>query len=198
MLNAVERNSRLTQRGLASELGIALGLANAYLRRCVRKGLVKIGTVPLNRYAYYLTPTGFSEKSRLTAEYLTISLTFFRTARAQCSELFNECWRNGWRRIVLLGAGDLAEIAVLSSVQSGVEVVAIVDAAMVGSQCAGHSVVAMPPAFDAILVTDMQGPARMVETGLELLRAAGLARERLLVPRLLGIDVTSLQKGTAA
>ena len=82
LLSAVEANSALTQRSVASDLGIALGLANAYLKRCVRKGLVKVKQVPANRYSYYLTPKGFAEKSRLTAEYLSISFNFFRSARS--------------------------------------------------------------------------------------------------------------------
>ena len=49
VLTSIERDSATTQRKLARELGIALGLANAYLRRCVRKGLVKTSQVPLNR-----------------------------------------------------------------------------------------------------------------------------------------------------
>jgi ribosomal protein S25 len=57
LLTSIERDSRVTQRKLAGDLGIALGLANAYLRRCVRKGLVKVSQVPLNRYAYYLRPS---------------------------------------------------------------------------------------------------------------------------------------------
>ena len=88
VLTSIERDSAITQRKLAGELGIALGLANAYLRRCVRKGLVKMSQVPLNRYAYYLTPQGFAEKSRLTAEYLALSLDFFRRARSDCVALF--------------------------------------------------------------------------------------------------------------
>ena len=88
VLSAVERDSRITQRSLSRELGIALGLANAYLKRCAKKGLIKIRQVPLNRYAYYLTPKGFAEKSRLTAEYLAVSFNFFRDAREQCTRLF--------------------------------------------------------------------------------------------------------------
>ncbi|MBL8654262.1 MAG: winged helix-turn-helix transcriptional regulator, partial [Alphaproteobacteria bacterium] len=42
VLSAVEQDSAVTQRGLSSDLGIALGLANAVLKRCVRKGLIKI------------------------------------------------------------------------------------------------------------------------------------------------------------
>ncbi len=78
VLSAVERDSRITQRSLSHDLGIALGLANAYLKRCTKKGLIKIRQVPLNRYAYYLTPKGFAKKSRLTAEYLAVSFNFFR------------------------------------------------------------------------------------------------------------------------
>ena len=58
VLDAVERNPSVTQRSVARELGIALGLVNAYLNRCLSKGLIKIGQVPPRRYAYYLTPRG--------------------------------------------------------------------------------------------------------------------------------------------
>src|ERR1051326_5435476 len=101
LLSSIERDSAITQRKLAGDVGIALGLANAYLRRCVRKGLVKVSQVPLNRYAYYLTPQGFAEKSRLTAEYLAVSFNFFRRARNDCGLLLRQCGARGWRRVAL-------------------------------------------------------------------------------------------------
>src|SRR5215471_16144553 len=127
VLTSIERDSAITQRALARELGIALGLANAYLRRCVRKGLVKMRQVPFNRYAYYLTPQGLTEKSRLTAEYLAVSLDFFRRARTDCAALFRQCEARGWRRVALYGAGDLAEIAILSAGETAIEVLCVVD-----------------------------------------------------------------------
>ena len=42
ILEAIEKNEDVTQRNLASDLGISLGLANSYLKRCVRKGLIKM------------------------------------------------------------------------------------------------------------------------------------------------------------
>ena len=66
LLESVERDGEQTQRRLASELGVALGLINAYLKRCVTKGLMKVSEAPARRYAYYLTPQGFAEKARLT------------------------------------------------------------------------------------------------------------------------------------
>src|SRR5215475_4375535 len=127
VLTSIERDSAITQRKLAHELGIALGLANAYLRRCVRKGLVKMRQVPLNRYAYYLTPQGFAEKSRLTGEYLAVSFDFFRRARADCALLFRQCEARGWQTVALSGAGDLAEIAILSAAETSIEVLCVID-----------------------------------------------------------------------
>ena len=113
VLSAIEEDDRATQRAISQDLGIALGLTNAYLKRCVRKGYVKVQQIPANRYAYYLTPQGFAEKSRLTAEYLSTSFNFFRSSREQCAVLIKECERRRWTRIVLAGYGDLAEIATL-------------------------------------------------------------------------------------
>src|SRR5882757_10140192 len=85
LLNSVEHDGEQSQRRIAAELGIALGLVNAYLKRCVKKGLVKVSEAPARRYAYYLTPKGFNEKSRLTVEYLSSSFIFFRQAKADCA-----------------------------------------------------------------------------------------------------------------
>src|SRR5215467_8252347 len=95
LLQSVERDGGQSQRRLASELGIALGLVNAYVRRCVKKGLVKVRAAPTRRYAYYLTPQGFAEKSRLTVEYLSHSFSFFRQARVECGKVLVEARRQG-------------------------------------------------------------------------------------------------------
>ena len=188
LLSAIERDSALTQRRLSQELGIALGLANTYLRRCVRKGLVKIGQVPMRRYAYYLTPHGFAEKSRLTAEYLTVSLDFFRRARRECTELLAYAMARRWRSVVLFGAGDLAEVAILSASEVGVDVIAVVDDSRTG-HCAGKPVIASLSAvagsFDAVMLTAVSAPQTQLDSAHAQMAALGLGQERLLVPALL-------------
>src|SRR3974390_3607220 len=99
VLESVQRGEVQSQRRLASELGIALGLVNAYLKRCISKGLVKVGEAPARRYAYYLTPHGFAEKSRLTVEYLSSSFSFFRRAREDCSSVLKSPHVRGLSRI---------------------------------------------------------------------------------------------------
>lgn len=103
LLNSVETDGARSQRHIAAELGIALGLVNAYLKRCVKKGLVKVSDAPARRYAYYLTPQGFAEKSRLTVDYLSASFGFFRQAKADCTRVFEAAQERGFRRLVLAG-----------------------------------------------------------------------------------------------
>jgi len=186
LLNAVEENARVSQRSLAGDLGIALGLTNAYLKRCVRKGLVKVSHVPANRYAYYLTPKGFAEKSRLTASYLKRSFDFYREARTQCDAALAVCADHEWRRLGLLGTGELAEIAMLCALQHEVEIVGVVDA-----NATGRSVLNVPLVkkttglgdFDALLLTDSIRPQRTYNE-----MAAAVPHDRLLVPGLLGVS----------
>jgi DNA-binding MarR family transcriptional regulator len=197
LLAAIERDSHLTQRSLARDLGIALGLANAYLRRCVRKGLVKMREVPINRYGYYLTPQGFAEKSRLTAEYLAVSLDFFRRARTDCSALFQHCEARDWRRLALYGAGELAEIATLGAGESAVSVLCVIDLEKAGRRCAGLAVLpdlaaalgaAGEAGLDAVILTDMRAPQASFEALAAAAEGLGWSAERVLTPGLLRIS----------
>jgi DNA-binding MarR family transcriptional regulator len=128
LLTAVEADEQHSQRSLARDLGIALGLTNAYIKRCVKRGWIKASQAPTNRYAYYLTPKGFSEKSRLTARYLKSSFSFYRMARNELDELFEHAVDAGHRRVVLAGRSELAEIAVLCAAQYPIEIAAVIDA----------------------------------------------------------------------
>src|ERR1700754_1594978 len=127
LLESVERDGAQSQRRLATELGIALGLVNAYLKRCVKKGFVKVANVPSHRYAYYLTPQGFAEKSRLTVEYISYSFGFFRQAKSDCATLFDAARERGFARLALAGVSDLAEIAAICAVESSVKITVLVD-----------------------------------------------------------------------
>src|SRR5271156_831656 len=159
LLESVERDGAQSQRKLASDLGIALGLVNAYLKRCVKKGLLKIGQAPPRRYAYYLTPHGFAEKSRLTVEYLSHSFSFFRRAREDCASVLKIAHARGWTRVALVGVSDLAEIATICALEQSIAIVAVVDGKAAVDRFVGTPVVktiaALPDGFDALVVTDL-------------------------------------------
>ena len=127
LLDAIEKKSDVSQRHLAQHLGVALGLANSYLKRCARKGLIKVIDAPANRYLYYLTPKGFTEKARLTSSYLKSSFSFYREASDSCTRIFKTCAARGFEKVLLCGLSDLAEIALLSATESGVEIIGLYD-----------------------------------------------------------------------
>jgi len=186
LLESVERDGAQSQRKLASDLGIALGLVNAYLKRCVKKGLLKIGQAPPRRYAYYLTPHGFAEKSRLTVEYLSSSFSFFRRAREDCSSVLKAAHARGWNRIALIGVSDLAEIAAICALEQGITIAAVVDATAKRDRFVGTPVVssldAVPGGFDALVITDLASTREAMKAALTALEA-----ERVFVPALLGL-----------
>ena len=127
MLEAVAQNERITQRTLASGLGIALGLANIYLKRLTRKGYVKCVSVRSNRLRYLLTPNGIAEKTRLTYEFMDHSLQLYREARHHLRRVLQPFASTGSHRIAIYGTGEAAELAYLSLKEFGIEPVVIFD-----------------------------------------------------------------------
>lgn len=186
LLNMVHDNEHASQRTMADGLGIALGLANAYLKRCVKKGLIKISHAPANRYAYYLTPQGFSEKSRLTAEFLSQSLNLFRHARSSGTELLGLCQANGWKRVALFGASDLTEIITLSARDFDVKLVCVIADLANAREFAGLPVVSVADcaskAIDAAIICDIATPQAAYDKAFET-----FSPKRILAPRFLGV-----------
>ncbi len=185
ILESVERGGNITQRSLATEMQLALGLINSYLRWCVTTGLIKVRQVNCRRFVYYLTPSGFAEKSRLAASHPSRSFDFFRQARLDCRETLQEASAQGLSRVVLVGASDLAEIAVICAIESPVSIVAAVDdrvsrTTFLGGFRWSRASLRPGPKIDGAIITDMTSPIEVLD------RTVGqLGRERVFVPKVL-------------
>ena len=164
LLEEVAQNSRITQRSLATKLGIALGLTNIYLRRLVRKGYIKCVNVQSNRISYLITPRGIAEKARLTYEFMDYSLHLYGEVRQHLRAVLQECAAAD-RRVAIYGRGEAAELAYLSLKESGLEPVAIFDT--VG----GHDFLGIPVrpvsdhdqvAYDLIIVATLESSGQQV------------------------------------
>ena len=188
-LAALESGEVVTQMTLAGRVEVAVGLINALLKRAIHKGYVKAKAAPCKRYAYYLTPSGFSEKSRLVAEYLEVSLAFFRDARQQYGELCVRARMAGVRQVVLVGGGELAEIALLAAREHEIEVVGILDRETNRDRLFGVPVLrdcgAMAPG-QGVIITASRHP----QAAFEQLRGR-FAESRILVPALLRVTRAS-------
>jgi DNA-binding Lrp family transcriptional regulator len=157
LLDAVEQDARVTQRRLATQLGIALGLTNVYLKRLVRKGYIKCVNVQSNRIMYLITPRGIAEKARLTYEFMDYSLHLFGEVRRHLRPALQASVAAN-RRVAIYGRGEAAALAYLSLKECGVEPVAIFDAD------GGHEFLGLPVrpisehhqvAYDLIIVATL-------------------------------------------
>jgi DNA-binding MarR family transcriptional regulator len=127
ILEKIDNDTVPSQRDLARDLNISLGLVNSFIKRLVKKGYFKVTHIPKNRIRYLLTPKGAAEKTRLTYLYIQHSYNFYKEARQKLRDLYLGLEKQGVTRIVFYGAGDLAEIAYLSLQETNIELAAVVD-----------------------------------------------------------------------
>jgi len=192
LIAALERDEVTSQAALSRRLSISVGLVNALLKRVIRKGLVKTRSAPYRRWAYYLTPAGFAEKSRLVAKYLEVSLDFFRKARQEYGQIFLELRRAGIDRVVLVGRGELAEIALLAARETDVEIAGLLDAEMNEDVFLGIPVLrSLKDAGGAAFVITA---SRQPQAAYDGLAAAGSGRI-IYVPPLLRVVVAPAMRG---
>ncbi len=127
ILNHIEENPDTTQADLATQLGVAVGSVNWYIKRLVNKGYVKVTQMQRRRLRYLLTPKGVAEKARLTKEFMQMSLHWYRVTREASKEFLNEVKQAGYDTVCIQGDGDLAEIVYLTCLEAQVKVKPEVD-----------------------------------------------------------------------
>ena len=188
LLNEVTQTPDITQRALAKRIGVALGLANLMLRRLTKKGYIKVVNVQKSRLRYLITPQGVMEKARLTREYIEYSLFFYRHVRTALQSALLQMIREGHRRVLLWGTGELAEIAYLSIKEIGLELVGVIDQPQDPAHFLGYRVQALDAAgalaYDRLIVASLHASS----DGIQRLIVLGAAVDRLIILPIPGLD----------
>ena len=179
ILDELANNDALTQRDLSSRLGIALGLVNSYLKNLIAKGYITVKAIPPKRYAYYLTPTGFAEKTRLAYDLLQDYTRIYREARSSYKKLFHDLEQSGVKQVLFAGADEVAEFAYITLQETGLHLAGVLDTRRAGGQFFGKIVLPADSArqipFDIVVVTSYVGRDSLVEE----LAAQGIARDSI-------------------
>ena len=129
ILNHIEENPDTTQADLATQLGVAVGSVNWYIKRLINKGYIKVTQMERRRLRYLLTPKGVGEKAHLTASFIQASLKWYRETRDTSKELLDQVKQAGYDTVCIEGDGDLAEIVYLSCLEAYIKVKWSVDPA---------------------------------------------------------------------
>ncbi|HVL68446.1 MAG TPA: hypothetical protein VM364_14380 [Vicinamibacterales bacterium] len=134
ILTAIDSGRPVSQRSMARELGVALGLMNLLFRRLIAKGYVKASGMNRNSVRYLLTPAGLSEKSRVSRAYVENTIRLYTETRERIRgslEALSSNWPMddgpGEKRIVFYGAGEVAEIGFVSLQGSDLRLVGVLD-----------------------------------------------------------------------
>jgi len=133
ILNAIATGERITQRSLASDLGVALGLTNLLIRRLVGKGYVKVVGVGTRHVRYLMTSAGWEALGNATRLSLENTVHLYTQTREQIASSLNSVSQQcaphptGEKRVIFYGAGDVAEIAYVSLQRTDLTLVGVVD-----------------------------------------------------------------------
>lgn len=131
----IESGQHLSQRSLARQLGIALGLTNFLVRSLVRKGWVKAVKIRPNQVRYLLTPRGMVKKARLSRQHLRNSIKFYAETRDRIRSSFTRL-SSEWpqhsetaivKRIMFYGTGDVAEIGYVCLQETDLQLMGAID-----------------------------------------------------------------------
>lgn len=140
LLEAIEAEPGPSQRDLATQLNVSLGLVNSFVKRLTRKGYFKVSTIPANRMRYILTPKGAAEKTRLTYEYIQYSIVYYRETRLKMVALFGRLKARELHRCVFWGVSELTEIAYISLQEAQLTLAAVIDRERAGERFLGFRV----------------------------------------------------------
>jgi len=114
LLEELEATPDASQRRLASQLGVALGVTNLLVRNLSRKGYVRATKVGWRRWIYILTPTGFAHKVHLTLDYVDRFVSHYRRVRKLLHQEIGALSLNEESRIAIYGTTELTELMYLA------------------------------------------------------------------------------------
>ena len=184
ILAGIGKNPAVSQRALARSAGLSPTMVNAYVDALVGRGLIEVTGETNRTYRYHLTPEGRARQEELESLASREAVEVFRRTRDQFARRLRACGGEGVRRVVLFGATEASELAVLASERAGIEVLGVVDPdpSARGRKVAGHPVEAPSSAAafrpDAVLLAWPSGNAEAAE------RARDLEKEGFRVVRL--------------
>lgn len=94
LLKVLQDEPEISQRGLSERLGVSLGKVNYCLNALIERGLIKARNFKNSdnkrAYAYFLTPSGIEEKSKVAIRFLRHKMAEYEKLRAEIRQLQRE------------------------------------------------------------------------------------------------------------
>ena len=130
ILDMIEKNSNITQREMSNAIGMAVSMVNDYLDEYEKKGLINRIKHSTKNVEYSITKKGTERRKLLNIWYLKSSHGIYLQAKDNITNFLNQIINKGFKKILLYGAGEVAEIMlrVLNDDNNiPIEVLAVID-----------------------------------------------------------------------
>jgi len=166
LFEALTSTENQSQRQIASNLKISLGLVNALIKSFVRKSYFEINPKPESTPKYLITPAGVAERSRLNYKYIHHAIELYKEIQKRIDNLFSTLNFNGKNQVVLYGSGELSIMVRDRMKEHNITLLSIVD----------NEKKLINLDFDVILIIELESVISIVQ-GLE---KVGIAKEKIL------------------
>jgi len=175
ILDLIEKDAKITQRAISDALGIAVSMVNSYLDEYEDEGYIKRKYKSTKTVEYLITKEGKERRKLLNIWYLKSSHEVYLSAKDNIIKFLNQIIDKGFKKILLYGAGEVAEImlqVIYSDHSIPLIVVAVIDdnEDKIGKKIVNTSIVSLSQiheyAHDGILVSSYKHH-KAINTNLE-------------------------------
>lgn len=193
LLEEVESSSEVSQRQLAGQLNIALGVANLIVRTLVRKGYLRASKVHWKRWVYVLTPAGIAHKVQLTLDYIERFVDHYRRVRSLLRTELASLAIDSDSRVAIYGTTEFAEMIFLALRELGVQHIDFFDSDTESKQFLGQEIFSVREISSRNYAVILVAHTTKVSSKLDELRSEGISKGSIVTP-LQGKSISSLNK----
>lgn len=130
ILDMIEKNPNITQREMSKAIGNAVSMTNDYISQFEKSKLINRKKHSTKTVEYFVTKKGSERRKLLNIWYLKSSNNIYTQAKDNIISFLNQIIDKGFKKIILYGAGEVAEIMLQvmnDDNQIPLEVIAVID-----------------------------------------------------------------------
>lgn len=127
ILDALTRNSGISQYDLGKQLNLSGAMVNQYLKKLQEKNLLAFTPVNGKSFRYELTEAGEAARRQYFSDYAVETIQFYSAIKRFLQERLAPLTESGVRRLVLFGASETCEVVLSALQDTEFQILALLD-----------------------------------------------------------------------
>lgn len=127
ILDALSRDSSLSQFELGRQLNLSGAMVNQYLKQLQADGLVAFLPVNGKSYRYTLTDEGQQSRQQMFSDYSSETVRLYTTIKDFVLDKINGLREQGMTRLALFGASETCEVVLSALRETDFQVISLLD-----------------------------------------------------------------------